>query len=83
VRLDDKYAVITFVSDHATGVKRARALVHGRSVAALFKENHLAITISSPAELTERHVRAQRASTCRKSYCRTTRIVQSSREQFK
>jgi len=59
VRLDDKYAVITFVSDHATGVKRARALVHGRSVAALFKENHLAITISSPAELTERHVRAQ------------------------
>ena len=33
-RLDDKYAMITF---KATGVKRARALVHGRAVAGLFK----------------------------------------------
>jgi hypothetical protein len=58
-RVDDKYAMITYISDKATGVKRARALVHGRNVAALFKENNLTVTISTPAELTERNVRSK------------------------
>lgn len=57
VRLGDKFAVITFISDKATGVKRARALVHGRSVNQLFKQNNLTITISNQAELEESHVR--------------------------
>lgn len=59
VRLGDKFAVITFISDKATGVKRARALVHGRSVNQLFKQNNLTITISNPAELEESHVRSK------------------------
>lgn len=35
-RIESKRALITFISDRVAGVKRARALVHGRSVATAF-----------------------------------------------
>jgi hypothetical protein len=37
IRVEGKFALITYISDKANGVRRARALVHGRAVAAVFK----------------------------------------------
>lgn len=57
VRIESKFALITYISDKATGVKRARALVHGRAVSSLFKDSNLALTLTIPAELTEKNLR--------------------------
>ena len=51
IRIQHKYALITFISDGISGVRRARALVHGRQVADLFDRNDLHLTIASASEL--------------------------------
>ena len=36
IRMESKFALITFISEKATGVKRARALVHSGAIGNLF-----------------------------------------------
>jgi hypothetical protein len=36
-RLEGKNVLVTYISDKASGVRRARALVHGRAVGTLLK----------------------------------------------
>ncbi|WWC58187.1 uncharacterized protein I303_100723 [Kwoniella dejecticola CBS 10117] len=48
-----KGLVLLFLRDSVGGVKRARAVVHARSVASLFPEYSALITIAHPSQLTE------------------------------
>ncbi|RUS13811.1 hypothetical protein BC937DRAFT_94729, partial [Endogone sp. FLAS-F59071] len=59
VRLEERYILITYVSEQVSGVRRARALVHGRAVGNLFKANSASITVSNPADLSDASVRAR------------------------
>ncbi|KAL0078445.1 hypothetical protein J3Q64DRAFT_1283671 [Phycomyces blakesleeanus] len=59
VRVDDRFILITYVPDQVSGVRRARALVHSRSVAALFKMHHAQITASSLNDLSDSSIRTR------------------------
>ncbi|KAF9433317.1 hypothetical protein BGZ76_009615 [Entomortierella beljakovae] len=59
VRVEDRYALLSYVSEQVSGLRRARALVHGKAVGALFKNNHVQITSSSIADLADDKVRAR------------------------
>ncbi|KAK3815265.1 MAG: hypothetical protein J3Q66DRAFT_206706 [Benniella sp.] len=59
VRIDDRYALLAYVSDQVSGLRRARALVHGKAVGALFKASNVQLNTTSPDELTEENVRAR------------------------
>ncbi|KAF9972438.1 hypothetical protein BGZ73_004441 [Actinomortierella ambigua] len=59
VRIEDRFALLAYVSDQVSGLRRARALVHGKAVGALFKQSHAQINSSSLAELSEDRVRAR------------------------
>ncbi|KAF9344896.1 hypothetical protein BGX26_003770 [Mortierella sp. AD094] len=59
VRIEDRFALLAYVSEQVSGLRRARALVHGKAVGALFKNNHVQINSSSLAELTEERVRSR------------------------
>nr|CAG8508202.1 12203_t:CDS:2 [Entrophospora candida]CAG8585812.1 3245_t:CDS:2 [Entrophospora candida] len=58
LRIENKFVLLTYVSEQVSGVRRARALVHGRAVGALFKQAHqIQISASTPNDLTEANVR--------------------------
>ncbi|ORY97714.1 hypothetical protein BCR43DRAFT_490239 [Syncephalastrum racemosum] len=59
VRVDDRFILITWVSEHVSGVRRARALVHSRSVASLLKAQHAQITASSVNDVSDASIRAR------------------------
>ncbi|KAF9923210.1 hypothetical protein FBU30_006728 [Linnemannia zychae] len=59
VRIEDKFALLAYVSEQVSGLRRARALVHGKAVGALFKASNVQINTSSLAELTEERVRTR------------------------
>ncbi|KAG0246403.1 hypothetical protein B0O80DRAFT_426560 [Mortierella sp. GBAus27b] len=59
VRIDDRYVLLTYVSEQVSGLRRARALVHGKAVGALFKASNAQLNTTSHAELTEDKVRAR------------------------
>ncbi|KAF9099412.1 hypothetical protein BGX29_006437 [Mortierella sp. GBA35] len=59
VRIEDRFALLAYVSEHVSGLRRARALVHGKAVGALFKASNVQINTSSLAELTEERVRTR------------------------
>ncbi|KAI3642222.1 hypothetical protein MP228_011777 [Amoeboaphelidium protococcarum] len=59
VKIDSKYALLTFIGEKVVGVKRARALVHGRVVANTLKEHNTFWTVTSNAEFTEKNLRRQ------------------------
>ncbi|KAF9950704.1 hypothetical protein BGZ72_007675 [Mortierella alpina] len=59
VRIEDRFALLAYVSEQVSGLRRARALVHGKAVGALFKASNVQINTSSLAELTEDRVRAR------------------------
>ncbi|KAG0370614.1 hypothetical protein BC939DRAFT_468174 [Gamsiella multidivaricata] len=59
VRIEDRFALLAYVSEQVSGLRRARALVHGKAVGALFKASNAQINTSSLAELTEERVRAR------------------------
>ncbi|ORZ26353.1 hypothetical protein BCR41DRAFT_419877 [Lobosporangium transversale] len=59
VRIEDRFALLAYVSEQVSGLRRARALVHGKAVGALFKASNAQINTSSLAELTEDRVRAR------------------------
>ncbi|WVW81865.1 hypothetical protein I302_103863 [Kwoniella bestiolae CBS 10118] len=48
-----KGLVLLFLRDNVGGVKRARAVVHSRSIASLFPDYSSLITIAHPSQLTE------------------------------
>ncbi|KAG0093455.1 hypothetical protein BGZ92_005459 [Podila epicladia] len=58
-RIDDRYALLAYVSEHVSGLRRARALVHGKAVGALFKNNYVQINSSNMADFTEDRIRAR------------------------
>ena len=41
-RIEGRFVLLTFIADTVSGVRKARALVHGRAVGALFKQSHQA-----------------------------------------
>ncbi|CAJ0913381.1 16631_t:CDS:2 [Entrophospora sp. SA101] len=58
IRIENKFVLLTYVSEQVSGVRRARALVHGRAVGALFKQAHqIQISASTPNDLSEANVR--------------------------
>lgn len=57
LRIENKFVLLTYVSEQVSGVRRARALVHGRAVGALFKAHQIQISASTPNDLTEANVR--------------------------
>ncbi|CAG8733189.1 15832_t:CDS:2 [Acaulospora morrowiae] len=57
LRIENRYVLFTYVSEAVSGVRRARALVHGRAVGALFKAHQVTINASTPTDLTEANVR--------------------------
>ncbi|CAG8663892.1 449_t:CDS:2 [Funneliformis caledonium] len=57
LRIENRFVLLTYVSDQVSGVRRARALVHGRAVGALFKAHQIQINASTPNDLTEANVR--------------------------
>ncbi|KAF9546930.1 hypothetical protein EC957_009095 [Mortierella hygrophila] len=59
VRIEDRFALLAYVSEQVSGLRRARALVHGKAVGALFKASNVQINTSSHAELTEERVRTR------------------------
>ncbi|KAG0305022.1 hypothetical protein BGZ98_004686 [Dissophora globulifera] len=59
VRIDDRFALLAYVSEQVSGLRRARALVHGKAVGALFKASNVQINTSTPADLTEEKVRVR------------------------
>ncbi|KAF9117056.1 hypothetical protein BGX27_005606 [Mortierella sp. AM989] len=59
VRIEDRFALLAYVSEQVSGLRRARALVHGKAVGALFKASNVQINTSSLADLTEDKVRAR------------------------
>ncbi|KAF7723256.1 hypothetical protein EC973_002149 [Apophysomyces ossiformis] len=59
VRVDDRFILITWVSEQVSGVRRARALVHSRSVAALLKLHQAQITASSLNDLSDANIRTR------------------------
>ncbi|CAG8436573.1 6218_t:CDS:2 [Ambispora gerdemannii] len=60
LRIENRFVLITYVSEQVSGVRRARALVHGRAVGALFKQAHqIQINASTPADLLEEKVRSK------------------------
>ncbi|KAF9910865.1 hypothetical protein EC991_005328 [Linnemannia zychae] len=59
VRIEDRFALLAYVSEQVSGLRRARALVHGKAVGALFKASNVQINTSSLAELTEERVRTR------------------------
>ncbi|KAG0322325.1 hypothetical protein BGZ97_007413 [Linnemannia gamsii] len=59
VRIEDRFALLAYVSEQVSGLRRARALVHGKAVGALFKASSVQINTSSLAELTEERVRTR------------------------
>ncbi|KAG0171628.1 hypothetical protein DFQ28_005478 [Apophysomyces sp. BC1034] len=59
VRVDDRFILITWVSEQVSGVRRARALVHSRSVAALLKLHHAQVTASSINDISDANIRTR------------------------
>ncbi|KAI9311829.1 hypothetical protein BX666DRAFT_898684 [Dichotomocladium elegans] len=59
VRVEDRFVLITWISDQVSGVRRARALVHSRSVASLLKNHNAHMTASSINDLSDNNVRAR------------------------
>ncbi|KAG0199571.1 hypothetical protein BGX28_007224 [Mortierella sp. GBA30] len=59
VRVENRFALIAYVSEQVSGLRRARALVHGKAVGALFKSTHVQINTSNLADLTEDKIRAR------------------------
>ncbi|KAF9910338.1 hypothetical protein EC991_006837 [Linnemannia zychae] len=59
VRIDDRFALLAYVSEQVSGLRRARALVHGKAVGALFKSTHVQINSSNLAELSDEKVRSR------------------------
>ncbi|KAF9083700.1 hypothetical protein BGX23_011221 [Mortierella sp. AD031] len=57
VRIEDRYALLAYVSEQVSGLRRARALVHGKAVGALFKNTHVQINSSNLSELSDDKVR--------------------------
>ncbi|RIA96462.1 hypothetical protein C1645_754790 [Glomus cerebriforme] len=57
LRIENRFVLLTYVSEQVSGVRRARALVHGRAVGALFKAHQIQINASTPNDLTEANVR--------------------------
>ncbi|RUP50576.1 hypothetical protein BC936DRAFT_138581 [Jimgerdemannia flammicorona] len=58
-RLEERYVLITYVSEQVSGVRRARALVHGRAVGALLKAQNASITASNPNDLSDVNIRTR------------------------
>ncbi|KAI8971380.1 hypothetical protein BDB01DRAFT_485364 [Pilobolus umbonatus] len=59
VRVEDKFILITWVSDQVSGVRRARAFVHSRSVASLLKLNNAQINASNMNDLSDQNIRTK------------------------
>ncbi|CAG8467576.1 7377_t:CDS:10 [Ambispora leptoticha] len=60
LRIENRFVLITYVSEQVSGVRRARALVHGRAVGALFKQAHqIQINASNASDLAEDKVRSK------------------------
>ncbi|KAF9128506.1 hypothetical protein BGW39_004997 [Mortierella sp. 14UC] len=59
VRIEDRFALLAYVSEQVSGLRRARALVHGKAVGALFKGTHVQINSSNLAELSDDKVRSR------------------------
>ncbi|CDS03625.1 hypothetical protein LRAMOSA01027 [Lichtheimia ramosa] len=59
VRVEDRFILITWVSEQVSGVRRARALVHSRAVASLLKSHHAQITASSMNDLSDNNIRTR------------------------
>ncbi|GAA5802717.1 hypothetical protein EDC94DRAFT_694920 [Helicostylum pulchrum] len=59
VRVDDRFILITWVSEQVSGVRRARALVHSRSVAAILKLHNAQLTASTTNDLSDANIRTR------------------------
>ncbi|CAO3661535.1 unnamed protein product [Rhizopus stolonifer] len=59
VKVEDRNILITWVSEHVSGVRRARALVHSRSVASLLKLHHAQVTASNLTDLSDTNIRTR------------------------
>ncbi|KAI8884942.1 hypothetical protein K501DRAFT_284534 [Backusella circina FSU 941] len=59
LRVDDRFILITWVSEKVSGVRRARALVHSRSVASLLKLHNAQVTASTLNDLSDANIRTR------------------------
>ncbi|KAL9537701.1 hypothetical protein MBANPS3_011545 [Mucor bainieri] len=59
VRVEDRFILITWVSEQVSGVRRARALVHSRSVASTLKLHHAQLTASTLNDLSDTNIRTR------------------------
>ncbi|CAO0796688.1 unnamed protein product [Mucor circinelloides] len=59
VRVEDRFILITWVSEQVSGVRRARALVHSRSVASTLKLHHAQLTASTLNDLSDSNIRTR------------------------
>ncbi|KAG2206000.1 hypothetical protein INT47_005318, partial [Mucor saturninus] len=59
VRVDDRFILITYVPDSVSGVRRARALVHSRSVASILELSHAQFTASSLSDMSDANIRTR------------------------
>ncbi|KAI7902435.1 uncharacterized protein BX663DRAFT_435409 [Cokeromyces recurvatus] len=56
VRIEDKFISITYIPDSISGVRRARALVHSRTIANILKISHAQITASNLSDLSDTNI---------------------------
>jgi len=59
LRIENRFVLLTYVSEQVSGVRRARALVHGRAVGALFKAHQAQISASNVNDLSEASLRTR------------------------
>ncbi|CAO3584427.1 unnamed protein product [Absidia cylindrospora] len=59
VRVEDCFILISYVPDQVSGVRRARTLVHSRSVASLFQVHHAQLTASTLNDLSDANIRTR------------------------
>lgn len=63
LRLDGKGILVHYIPSSVTGVRRARALVHGRQVATLFNDFDFTVTITNRKDMTEDSLVARTSGT--------------------
>ncbi|KAF9195279.1 hypothetical protein BGZ51_002794 [Haplosporangium sp. Z 767] len=59
VRVEDRFALLSYVSEQVSWKLAPRALVHGKAVGALLKKAHVQINSSSVAELSDDKIRSR------------------------
>ncbi|ORY07458.1 actin depolymerizing protein [Basidiobolus meristosporus CBS 931.73] len=58
LKFEDRFVFITYISDEISGMRRARAFVHGKQIVTVFNKYDVYLTASNLVDLTDGNIRA-------------------------